>query len=251
MTNGKITKGTLVEPQAIIKEMLFESKTYDLDGKLRRVTGAISSAQADFMADLIKTRKLARCLETGVAHGVSTVAICAALSELEKTGLKCKHFGVDPCQYSEFNGAGLAALRRCGISHLFELLDGPSHLMLPKVIERGEKIDMVFVDGWHTFDYTLIDVFLADKLLRPGGILMMHDMPMPSKQKVWGYLRTHRKYRLLAGPMRPLSRRLLSWAKYTIVSGPRMGLVRLNQSELLVAEKIKDFEPNYDYFRNF
>lgn len=240
-----------MKPSDILEQMLNEQKTYDLDGKERKVTGSISRPQADFMMNMIKARKLSKCVETGVAYGVSTVAICLALSELEDEGIECKHWGVDPCQYSEFNGAAIAALRRCGLNHLFELLEGPSHIMLPKLVERGDKVDMVFIDGWHTFDYTLIDVFYADKLLRPGGILMLHDMHMPSKRKVWGYLRTHRKFKRLPGPTRPLFRRILSFGKSTLLSGPRIGLVNLKQATLLVAEKTQDYEPGYDFFRNF
>ncbi len=243
---------TSMNPTTTIEQMIVEQKTYDLDGKERKVTGAISRDQADFMLEIIKARKLCTCVETGVAYGVSTIAICQALSELEKMGLECKHWGVDPCQYSEFNGSAIAALRSCGLDHLFELLEGPSHIMLPKLLEQGVRVDMVFVDGWHTFDYTLIDVFLADKLLKPGGILMMHDMPMPSKQKVRRYLYSHRKYRRVVGsPMRPLSRRILSCGKNTILSGPRTGLVNLTQPLLLVAEKIEDYEPEHHFYHSF
>ncbi len=241
-----------MNPTDTLEQMLTEQKTYDLDGNEHKVTGSISRHQANFIMEIVKTRKLCKCVETGVAFGVSTIAICQALSELEKMGQECKHWGIDPCQYSEFNGSAIAALHSCGLDHLFELLEGVSHIMLPKLVEQGVRVDMVFVDGWHTFDYTLIDVFLADKMLRPGGILMMHDMQMPSKQKVLGYLNSHRKYRRLAGsPMRPLFRRILSCGKNTLLGGPRIGLVNLTQPLLFVAEKIQDYEPEYHFFRNF
>ena len=237
---------------ATLEQMLVQKKTYDIDGKERKVTGSVTRDQVDFITKIIKDRKLCKCVETGVAYGVSSVAICQALSKLEKMGLECKHWGVDPCQYSEFNGAAVAALRSSGLDHLFELLEGPSHIMLPKLVEQGVKVDMVFVDGWHTFDYTLIDVFLADKLLKPGGLLLMHDMPMPSKQKVLSYLCSHRKYRRIAGsPMRSLFRRILSCGKNTLLRGPRAGLVNLTQPMLFAAEKIQDYEPEHDFFHNF
>jgi predicted O-methyltransferase YrrM len=246
-----MTEKKPTDPEVVIKQMLAEQKTYDLDGKERKVTGGISRHQKDFIMEIIKARKLCKCVETGVAYGVSTIAICQALSELENMGLECKHWGVDPCQFSEYNGAAIAALRRCGLDHLFEFMEGPSHIMLPKLLERGESVDLVFIDGWHTFDYTLIDVFFADKLLKPGGILLMHDMQMRSKQKVWNYLYTHRKYKRLQAPMRPLFRRILSCGKNTLLRGPRMGLVNLIQPLMLVAEKTASYEPNYNFFHNF
>ncbi len=40
----------------------------------------------------------------------------------------------------------------------------------------GENyLDFIFIDGWHTFDYTLIDFFYADKLLRKDGIILIDD----------------------------------------------------------------------------
>jgi len=43
-------------------------------------------------------------------------------------------------------------------------------------LARGVKIDFAFVDGWHTFDYTLIDFFYIDKILRSGGLVSFHSM---------------------------------------------------------------------------
>jgi len=71
--------------------------------------------------------------------------------------------------------------------------------MLPELIERGVTIDFAFIDGMHTFDYTVIDLFFADKLLRKGGIICIHDMELPSKRKAFRYLLGHRKYSQLSG----------------------------------------------------
>ncbi len=246
-----IAQGSVLDAAEVVREMSVDHRGYDLFGSALRVTGTVSPQEAEFLTEAVRRRRLARCVETGVAYGCSTVAICRGLRDLERAGLDCRLWGVDPCQRVEFNGAALAALRRCGLDHLFELLEGPSHLMLPQLIQREEKVDLVFVDGWHTFDYTLVDVFMADKLLRPGGILMMHDMCMPSKQKVWRYLKTHRRYRRLPGPMRPLLRRLGSAVRQTIRGKLRTARVHLAESLLLVAEKAADYEPRHDFYRDF
>jgi predicted O-methyltransferase YrrM len=233
--------------------MLENHKTFDLDGRERVITGGISRIEAESIRSLIAKRRVRNSMETGVAYGVSTVAICDALSRL---GGERKHWGVDPCQYTDHNGAAIAALRKCGCEHLFELLEGPSHLMLSRLLERGVELDLALIDGWHTFDYTLLDVFYSDKLLKPGGILMMHDLDMPSKVKVWRFLRTHRHYRRLPGPARSRSRCVLSAGKAALLFRPwifRHGFLEFFRltSRLLVAEKLDDWEPNFDYFRNF
>jgi predicted O-methyltransferase YrrM len=237
-----------------LQQMINERKTIDLDGCERRVTGGIALNEAQFVMSLIENRKLRVCMETGVSYGVSTLAICEALSRLDGN---CKHFGIDPDQYREFNGAALAALKKCGYEHLFELMEGPSHLMLPKLIDREVKLDFAFIDGWHTFDYTLIDVFYADKMLRPGGFLLIHDLQMPSKRKVWKFLKTHRRYRRIPGPapIRPITRRFLSLGKGILLLRPKAVEMAirdiLGQVPMLAAEKIENWEPNYYFFKNF
>jgi hypothetical protein len=71
--------------------------------------------------------------------------------------------------------------------------------MLPKLLERGVTLDLAFIDGWHTFDYTFLDFFYIDKLLRPGGVVLLHDRSWPSKQKVMQFIMTHRRYKELPG----------------------------------------------------
>ena len=79
--------------------MLANAKTVDLGGIERKATGTINKQEADFIIDLIGKRKSCYCLETGVAYGAYSIAICTALSKLEKLGYQTQHYGVDPCQY--------------------------------------------------------------------------------------------------------------------------------------------------------
>ena len=40
---------------------------------------------------------------------------------------------------------------------------------------ENESLDFIFIDGWHTFDYTLVDFFYSDLLLKIGGIIIIDD----------------------------------------------------------------------------
>jgi len=78
---------------------------------------------------------------------------------------------------------------------------------------------------------------------------------MKSKRKVWRFLQGHRRYRLLPGPTRPFIRCFLSASKAALLLRPVQlaTAVRemLGQSMLVVAEKVEDWEPDYNFFRQF
>lgn len=50
-------------------------------------------------------------------------------------------------------------------------IEQKSFLAMPRLLQAGRKFDFCFVDGMHLFDYTLIDLFYADLLVRVGGII--------------------------------------------------------------------------------
>lgn len=236
-------------PKIVLNRLILDKQTFNSDGTQLQVTGTISLDEAHYLQELIINNEFATCLETGVAYGASTVAICSALSVLEQGGRSVKHYGVDPCQIEIYRGAAIAALTECGLDHIFELCPGPSHLMLPKLLERNVTVDFVFIDGMHTFDYTLIDLFYADKLLRPGGIICMHDMNMRSKKKACRYLMGHRKYIRLASLKRPLRQRIGAALNEALRLSPRSGWNYLTTVEtMLTVKKVEDFDPDWDFY---
>jgi predicted O-methyltransferase YrrM len=89
-----------------------------------------------------------------------------------------QHVSVDPYQLTQWKGAARSQVRVAGLEALSSHLLLPSHLAMPAVErELGEGcMDLVFVDGMHLFDYTLVDLFLADRLTRVGGLIVLDDV---------------------------------------------------------------------------
>ena len=240
-----------------LEDIYRTGKCVDLTGKERKVTGAVPREDALTLQEMVRFVKAKATLETGVAFGLSTLAICDALRESGIEGVH--HYGVDPEQNTVHGGAALASLKRAGLDSVFELLEGPSHLMLPKLLEKGVKLDLGFIDGWHTFDYTLLDFFYIDKMLRPGGVVLLHDRSWPSKQKVIGFIRTHHRYKELPvrSSVRPgffkWLRRVIA-AKWHWLRGAPFGIVTsaiTNRPEIAAFLKLESFEPDHRFFRNF
>jgi predicted O-methyltransferase YrrM len=287
----------------VLEDIYRSGKCADLAGKERKVTGAVPREDALILQEMVRFVKAKTTIETGVAFGLSTLAICEALQEettsaerrapnaqiqpaspretpnaerqtpsgFASTGgmpidnrqstlaTEVKHYGVDPEQNTVHGGAALASLRRAGLDSVFELLEGPSHLMLPRLLEKGVVLDLGFIDGWHTFDYTLLDFFYIDKMLRPGGVVLLHDRSWPSKQKVFRFIKTHRRYREL--PVRYATRpgffrwvRRVVAAKWHWLRGAPFGIVTsaiTNRPEIAAFLKVESFEPDHRFFRNF
>lgn len=237
------------DPQLILERLIRDKETCDTEGGPRRVTGTISLLEARYIQNLIVENDFRTCLETGVAYGASTVAICSALAAAEARGGGVKHYGVDPCQFQTYSGAAIAALRECGLDHLFELCEGQSHLMLPKLIERGVTVDFALIDGMHTFDYTLIDLFFSDKLLRPGGIICVHDMNLPAKRKALKYLMRYRQYRRLDALKKSFSERAGAALKEALKFEPAKSLNYLTTVEpMMTLQKVSSEEPPWNFY---
>jgi len=151
--------------------------------------------------ELVANEGAANVLEVGMASGTSTVVILAALSATPRGRLT----SVDPFQISTFGGSGLERVRTLGYADHHRLIEKPDYLALPELLAAGESFDLVLVDGYHSFDYTLVDIFYADLLLRTGGVLAVHDSSWPAVLKVLRFVKAHKDYRELSPA--PLIRR--------------------------------------------
>jgi hypothetical protein len=82
-----------------------------------------------------------------------------------------------------------------GFQKRHDLLEEFSYIALPKLLIKygNNYFDFIFIDGWHTFDYTLIDFFYADKLLRKGGIILIDDALHKGVQKFVKYVESNYK----------------------------------------------------------
>ncbi|HET9729781.1 MAG TPA: class I SAM-dependent methyltransferase, partial [Acidimicrobiia bacterium] len=74
------------------------------------------------------------------------------------------------------------------------LIEAFDYVALPDLLRAGTAIEFAYIDGWHTFDYTLLDFFYLDKMLQPGGIVAFNDCHYPAVEKVTSFVVRHRRY---------------------------------------------------------
>lgn len=161
-------------------------------------------------------------LEVGMANGGSSLEVCRLLREVGGT----RHTVIDPFQSHEggWGGRGIKLVQDGGFGDLLEMIEDYDYLALPKLVAEKRQFDFILIDGWHSFDYTFIDLFFADLLLRPGGVVAIHDTGWPSVYRACRFIETHKPYDRLSPPMgveiKSLVGRLWRRAKQ-MMGGPR------------------------------
>lgn len=155
---------------------------------------SIPADEGRYLQHLIREHRPKITLEIGCAFGISSLFICEALRDVGGS----KHIMIDP--WSEASRVAAANLNRAGFGGLFEQHIKLSFEALTELRAKGTTIDLAFIDGMHTFDYVLVDFFLTDKLLRPGGIVVIDDYSWPAIYKVCRYVMANLPYQFI-GPL--------------------------------------------------
>lgn len=154
----------------------------------------ISVAECELLYRQIKAVGATTALEVGMAYGVSSLALAHALSCESSTP---RLVSIDPNQHRDWDGLALVQLERAGFSQFCELIEEPSHLALPRLVESGFRADAALIDGWHTFDHALVDFFFVDLILRPGGVVVLDDTWMPGVRAVAEFVLRNRAYAIV------------------------------------------------------
>jgi predicted O-methyltransferase YrrM len=145
--------------------------------------------QGDLLHQLITKHNLKNCLEIGFATGSSAIYILNALSSCNGTLISID-IPSDP-----FLTKGKENLEKSGMIDRHTLVLEDSVTALPKMFKEGKMFDLIFIDGWKTFDHMAVEVYFASRMLNKNGYLVFDDTRMPSVQKIITMLLRHYKYR--------------------------------------------------------
>lgn len=141
----------------------------DKDGRAIKVHSNIRYDEGKFLETTIRKLKYKNILEVGMAFGISAMFMTSALPSDGKLT------SIDPFQMTQWSGYGVNLIKQIGLESKHELIEKKSYEALPELLKKKEKYDMIFIDGWHTFDYTLVDFFYSDLLLKVKGIIIIDD----------------------------------------------------------------------------
>jgi predicted O-methyltransferase YrrM len=176
-----------------IDKLLAENQFTDKSGKIIKIEEtSINSLKAGVINQLISSKKLKHALEVGCAYGISSAIICQAIKE-NGTGV---NYIIDPFQQEQWDNEGLRNLEQAGLTN-YELIQEKSEYALPDLAKSNLFIDFAFIDGWHTFDHTLIDFFYVNKILQVGGVVVFDDCNWTSIEKLIHYVNNYPCYKLI------------------------------------------------------
>jgi predicted O-methyltransferase YrrM len=184
----------------ILQEIIRTDRVRDREGTDRPLLGPMSPEEGELIIRVFEAVKPDISAETGFAYGVSTLFACSAL---ENNGKPARHIVVDPLQSEMFDRLGLLNITRAGYDRFVELHETGSELALPKLHASGTRIQAGIIDGYHTFDHTLIDFFYMNKMLDVGGVIIIDDVNMPTVARCVAHIMTYPAYRVFGGTTIP------------------------------------------------
>ncbi|MEX2174547.1 MAG: class I SAM-dependent methyltransferase [Pirellulaceae bacterium] len=172
-------------------ESIFATRTLPLaGGGTTPLDIFIPREEGDFLYRLVRENRPACTVEIGMANGISTLFMAAALAE-NGSG---RHIAIDPFQTSDWKNVGLGLVRQAGLGDYVRLVELPSHQALPDLEREGIQAELIFIDGAHLTDYVFADFLVSDKLLAVGGLAVFDDSDWPAVHTVMRYALANRDF---------------------------------------------------------
>jgi predicted O-methyltransferase YrrM len=171
---------------------------------LEGVGGGTSPAAGEQLHDFVREHRFDHVLELGFAFGVSSVYLASALEanghgRLTSVDLEVAKERVPTAQES-VDKAGLT--HRVDFNYEATSYTWFLHDKLREQLRDGDRIeplyDFVFIDGAHTWDADALAFTLVDRLVKPGGWVLLDDLDwtlgdsapeLPLKQRELSHVR--------------------------------------------------------------
>lgn len=238
---------TLLEQCPELKALFDTSRATTPAGETIPVHSNISLVHAEAIYRVVLQEKPKFAIEIGMAFGTSSLAILTAMRDAGGGHL----VSIDPNQSKGWRRCGRAAVERAGFGECHRLIEETDFRALPRLLEEGFEPQFAYIDGFHTFDYTTLDWWYIDKMMKPGGIIGFNDCGWPAVDKSIRCLLTHRRYEEIDAGLafRPVKRtrrtELRRW-----LSGRRAEAFYRHDEDRFF-RKTEAFEPRYDFFAEF
>ena len=239
---------SVLEKNPVLREILATKSTRTPAGETVALNSCIDARTADALYGHIRAQRPRVAVEVGMANAISTLAI---LTALEENGGSGQLISIDPNQSTQWRDCGRAAVARAGLGARHRVIEKADSLALPELLAAGTRVDFGYIDGWHTFDYALMDFWFLDKMTGQNGVIAFNDCGWPAVEKAINFVLTHRRYRELdVGLPRSYDRSLSPMSFLRRLKNRRLGDY-FRRCEDRYFEKTEAWEPSWDFYAPF
>lgn len=139
------------------------------------------------MRQLALEAKVRNTLEIGLSFGGSCLTLAATHRDLGNAP-NYQHTAIDPFQSTVWDDTARVALEKADLQEYVDIFEGFSYAILPKLLAKGQKFDLVYIDGSHLFEDVFIDFFHSNKLLNQRGLILFDDSSDANIRKVLNFI---------------------------------------------------------------
>src|ERR1700722_17924555 len=119
-------------------------RVQSVSGKEFTLTACSTVNNLVILKNLFTRFESKRSMEIGMAFGAS----CLLLAEMHRCSGQApaaQHVAIDPFQNNHWEGLGIQAVERAGLSAYVELREELSCFVLPKMVARKEQFDLIYI----------------------------------------------------------------------------------------------------------
>jgi predicted O-methyltransferase YrrM len=238
----------LLERNPVLHELLATKTARTPSGEAVPLDSFLDATHAEALYRHIRTQRPRLAVEIGMANAISTLAILTALEDCGGDG---RLISIDPNQSTQWRDCGRAAVSRAGLTARHQVIEKADAIALPELLATQTRVEFGYIDGWHTFDYALVDFWYLDKMLPKDGVIAFNDCGWPAVEKVIRFVATHRRYRELDVGLprrydRPFSLGILL---RKLKHGQLADYCRRHEDRYF--QKSESWEPSWNFFANF
>ena len=165
------------------------------DGSIPLDAHALAEIDSGEIRDLAVAERVGTTLEVGLGLGIGTLSLCEALLEVGEP--QARHVVIeafpDDLGASGDTDAPCRRRRRTCV----ELIHEESQLALGRLAAEGRRFDLALIDGDHRFEGVFVDLYFADRLVRPRGLVIVDDLWMPAIRHAVSYMERNMGWELL------------------------------------------------------
>jgi len=191
--NKKIVNKVLIMNNNSILEQF---KSIYIDNKLVDIKDQYNGIIGSYLQEIIEKNDIKKCLEIGMEYGIISFYILS--------NLKTELISIDSYQKEKYNNYGIKMLNELKLDNRHKLYRKKPCFVLPHLLQKNDYYyyDFIYINSFHTFDYSLINFFYSDLLLKINGFIIIDNVLDHGVAKCIKYIETnYLNYRKIDSPI--------------------------------------------------